>query len=142
MENLRPETIALLERMERCSLLPYRWNEKEIIKNLKEIYRLVDIPFSKITFCEDIFDEKYIVSASARARARVRARARASASARVSAIARARVSARVSASVSARVSASDYDFDWFLGEVELGQESNPKYIEIMEHLLKAKEAGL
>ena len=124
MDTLRPETIKLIERMERCSLLPYRWNEKEIVKNLREIYRLVDMPFpAKITFCKDIFDKKFAI-------ARAIARARASVIARASAIA------------SAIASASDYDFDWFCGEIELGKNANFKYLEIMEFLLRAKEAGL
>jgi hypothetical protein len=140
MEELKPQTRALLERMERCSLLPYRWDEKKIVKNLKEIYKLVDVKFpSKITVCKDIFDERFaIASASARASAS----AIASASARASAIAIARARASASAIAIANASASDYDFDYFCGEIELADKGNPKYIEIMEYLLRAKEAGL
>ena len=46
------------------------------------------------------------------------------------------------ARASAIASASDYDFDRFCGEVELGKDGNPKYKKIMEYLLRAKEAGL
>src|SRR3990167_8741800 len=101
-DTLKPETKALLERMERCSLLLYRWDEPKILDCIKKIWDLTNTPQPKeIIVCKDIFDKRF-----------------------------------------ARAIAIDYDFDWFCGEVELGKEGNKKYIEIMEILLQAKEAGL
>src|SRR3990167_597700 len=131
-DTLKPETKALLERMERCSLLLYRWDEPKILDCIKKIWDLTNTPQPKeIIVCKDIFDKRF-----------ARAIARARASARAIAIASASASAIAIASASAIAIAIDYDFDWFCGEVELGKEGNKKYIEIMEILLQAKEAGL
>src|SRR3990167_6196886 len=141
-DTLKPETKALLERMERCSLLLYRWDEPKILDCIKKIWDLTNTPQPKeIIVCKDIFDKRF-ARAIARARASARAIAIASASASARAIASASASAIAIASASAIAIAIDYDFDWFCGEVELGKEGNKKYIEIMEILLQAKEAGL
>lgn len=114
MEGLQPQTQALLKRMGECSKLPYRFNELKIRELVKKIWELTDTPQPKeIVVCKDIFDNR-LQEAMASARASARARAM----------------------------ASDYDFDWFCGEVELGNKGNTKYIEIMELLLQAKEEGL
>src|SRR3990167_7226725 len=111
-DTLKPETKALLDRMERCSLLLYRWDEPKILDCIKKIWDLTNTPQPKeIVVCKDIFDERF---------ASAIAKARASAIASASAIAR--VIARVIAS------ASDYDFDWFCEEVELGNKGNKEYI--------------
>lgn len=55
-------------------MLLYRFNEEEIIKNLKEIYRLTGTKWpDQIIVCEDIFDERFQAMAMAMATAMARA---------------------------------------------------------------------
>ena len=137
--------------MERCSMLPYRFNEEEILKNLREIYRLTNTLWpEKIIVCEDIFDKRFQETAMARATASASAMVSASASAIASAIASASARARAIASAIASAianaraiaSAIDWDFDYFISAMEVDFEENTKYREIMEYALRAKEAGL
>ena len=54
-----PKVEKLLKELDRIAMLPYRWNDEEVVRHLKEFYKIYDMPFpKKVEVCVDIFDER------------------------------------------------------------------------------------